>query len=671
MAAQASPKRSYAAVVHAAQAGQATPASQATQAGQATPADAQVNSPKRSYAAVVQAPPPDTNIRTLPDGTRIELRPEVYYKFITNNYTHFDLKYSLGLNVDHLPFDSRAECGPGGIYFCNKQDLAQWIGCGVYLATVRVPTDAKLVSMVNKLKADKIWIDNIQPVLLHPDWDPALDWSFIPFMYHSGIPCIPDRFIDGDVVPTHAFVLMCANGLFTTAQMTKLMSRENPNLVEHISDFYLDDVSWITDVVLKANPNMIMYKNPANNDRGRTALLNSIGSRTIRVMFHLRVLSPMSQFIHVHRCKKFYRAKRDQPSMLNTDLRYCDIWMNRQYLDDACKEMTGEQIELLLQNPRFQLSVQYGAVKNSGNQALIDALNKRDVEFERFENELCKFIEEFIENDSFLSAMHRSNALYEIYGGLVREAAYAILNNLPVHEHINRYVTTHDVDIASNASAAEVYRIVRVLNGAIGYCGRNYLDGSSTEVTDIKNAPPGVYSVWIPHGNGLRRYDVGIDLCDTPNDFTINKGSIRVNGDKSTGYTPSDMHALKNRKLDMIYMHDIVIGRNRPWKILVRMCKLYSRGYQPTKETALISHMLLRNAKANPDEMLTGYKKKPNYLITTAKEPTPEMFSSVNYIVSCCLESVLVDHENVFSHISEEFISALATKAAEWGEPLE
>ncbi len=85
----------------------------------------------------------------------------IYYKFLNIQKKQYGVQYKIGEIVDPLPFNNNRECGPGGIYFCKKEHLLQWIYFGPYLATLTVPKDVEIVDLGNKLKAHVIFIHSI------------------------------------------------------------------------------------------------------------------------------------------------------------------------------------------------------------------------------------------------------------------------------------------------------------------------------------------------------------------------------------------------------------------------------------------------------------------------------------------------------------------------------
>lgn len=88
------------------------------------------------------------------------------YKLINKETIHNGLKLiPNALNVDHKSFDPTYECSPGGIYFCEKQNIHLYCDfkrsddskfVAYYYAKVSIPSDARVYIEHYKIKADKI-----------------------------------------------------------------------------------------------------------------------------------------------------------------------------------------------------------------------------------------------------------------------------------------------------------------------------------------------------------------------------------------------------------------------------------------------------------------------------------------------------------------------------------
>jgi hypothetical protein len=95
-------------------------------------------------------------------------RPK-YIKVLSENLKHYNFIYKEGLNIDHIPFNTDANCKSGGLYFTTIEHVYGFLLFGALIADVEIPTDAKVVHLPNKSKADKIIIKNIRR------WDTELD----------------------------------------------------------------------------------------------------------------------------------------------------------------------------------------------------------------------------------------------------------------------------------------------------------------------------------------------------------------------------------------------------------------------------------------------------------------------------------------------------------------
>jgi hypothetical protein len=84
-----------------------------------------------------------------------------YFKIIGHNCNEYE--YKLGLN-ELLPgetFDKPPECGPGGLYYTDKESVLGFLNRGNDVAILTVPDDAQQIQVYGKLKSDKINIIEI------------------------------------------------------------------------------------------------------------------------------------------------------------------------------------------------------------------------------------------------------------------------------------------------------------------------------------------------------------------------------------------------------------------------------------------------------------------------------------------------------------------------------
>lgn len=88
-----------------------------------------------------------------------------FYKVLNGakDFTHFGMRYTVGVNRDVIPFNPSGECQPGGLYFTTANNLAPWLCYGDHIAIVGVEDDARVFIEKNKFKADAITIQEIIP----------------------------------------------------------------------------------------------------------------------------------------------------------------------------------------------------------------------------------------------------------------------------------------------------------------------------------------------------------------------------------------------------------------------------------------------------------------------------------------------------------------------------
>jgi hypothetical protein len=90
-----------------------------------------------------------------------------YYKLLRPNLIHNNYVFKKGLNVLTEPFDNTRESGPGGFYISDINNIFKWLGYYEYdpnimIAEVKLLKNSKIFDMRDRLKTDKIYIQNIQ-----------------------------------------------------------------------------------------------------------------------------------------------------------------------------------------------------------------------------------------------------------------------------------------------------------------------------------------------------------------------------------------------------------------------------------------------------------------------------------------------------------------------------
>jgi len=85
-----------------------------------------------------------------------------YYKII--GYNQGNYPYKLGLNTladNGETFDKALICGSGGLYFCNIENIFEYLDYGNKVCTLTIPDDAQVIGVYDKYKADQIYINEI------------------------------------------------------------------------------------------------------------------------------------------------------------------------------------------------------------------------------------------------------------------------------------------------------------------------------------------------------------------------------------------------------------------------------------------------------------------------------------------------------------------------------
>ena len=97
---------------------------------------------------------------------------EWFVKLTNETCIHNGLEFKEGLNKDTIEFNSERSCGPGGLYFCKYEHFGRWTYYNKtkmeYMWDVKIPNDAEVVIMDNKIKCNMfillnkrcIWTDH-------------------------------------------------------------------------------------------------------------------------------------------------------------------------------------------------------------------------------------------------------------------------------------------------------------------------------------------------------------------------------------------------------------------------------------------------------------------------------------------------------------------------------
>jgi len=105
-----------------------------------------------------------------PLNNKIEDGPVRYVELTNKRCIHNKCKFTAGLNVDFLPFNTHKMCGPGGLYFCKYEDLGKWVVYNntpmFYLWDVEIPEGEQVVNMGTMLKCHSLILSNKQTL-----WD--------------------------------------------------------------------------------------------------------------------------------------------------------------------------------------------------------------------------------------------------------------------------------------------------------------------------------------------------------------------------------------------------------------------------------------------------------------------------------------------------------------------
>ena len=91
-------------------------------------------------------------------------KDQILVKLTNSLENHNGYRFKTGLNIDSIPFNPDGECQPGGIYFCQLEDLHLWLNYSdspiVFVRFVTIPDDALIYTEKNKFKADRLILGN-------------------------------------------------------------------------------------------------------------------------------------------------------------------------------------------------------------------------------------------------------------------------------------------------------------------------------------------------------------------------------------------------------------------------------------------------------------------------------------------------------------------------------
>jgi hypothetical protein len=102
------------------------------------------------------------NCNTISDGKTISEKfgweRTYFFKFVDKTRKHFGHVFTLGLNIDSVPFDVSKNCSSGGLYFADMQNILTYSSFGHHIAIIRLLDDSVVYCEDAKYKTNCLYI---------------------------------------------------------------------------------------------------------------------------------------------------------------------------------------------------------------------------------------------------------------------------------------------------------------------------------------------------------------------------------------------------------------------------------------------------------------------------------------------------------------------------------
>ncbi len=538
-----------------------------------------------------------------------------YIKFIGADRKNFGFEFCVGRNVDVLPFNSKVDCGAGGLYFCTPEQASRWISSNDYalIAEVEIPDGAEVVHMPdhNKSKANVIDITSITPIEDHPLWqNPKFANSCLPY-YPKVIRKL--AMLPYDCLHRPSFLSRHADELIGRPELTlKHYVMMASVFSEHIRKFpakITDNPEFWTEV-LKENPKAIRFMTKADP------------VKNLDIFYGPSYCNYLSYRLHQTPAMKFLGALYGGFNSKIENLDDAALFNICRWSSDGSSRipddrLTREMRDALDANP------------------YIDGTDASKLTY--IHTSLEEIFNRLVISNEFLRKLYEIGLLNVLFGGVVREVVIRHLescssqsNGQITWDDLKDYMETSDIDLCvnvpfigkprstlkkrTNTKAANTYdltslvAIVKDCGGIIEFYSTKYVEEqyyrSSERITPqtITAASAGTYAVWIPISNAAgvttkyMRYDINVGTSVTNSDTLLNSLTVSFNdtaGAKINGLTTTAMLDLLRSRVLLPSHPAIAVGKmsSQLGKCLIRTGKLYAKGYKLDRYTGLIYHL--------------------------------------------------------------------------------
>lgn len=532
-------------------------------------------------------------------------RARKYYRILNTDMIHRGFQWKIGLNVDPIKFDSIVECGPGGLYFCDKSDISTYIDKHTLVAGVTIPDDAQVKFYDYKAKASKLIIDT--PVSL---WSLADDMKICATLIHN---CIP--------IPTE----------YQTLPLLIRWFNENNDC--YFSDMPQEHVTML-NTLLKLNPTYYttlfsndpnLYKYCRKTPEMSQYMFRNFLHETYRyipqhhltdaiITHHLKWcvdgIRHISRPSIAHQWQAirynpeqimFIRPTPDQVRYVLDMSPFMGKFINRQYLTNA----DLFEIFLTATTPELEHVInKYTGELYDRCAAVIQTRYDSELLIKRFSPAMRKLVDQI----PLIKYVFTSGI---IYGSFVRWLIYTTITNdaVPTITDVYEFLKHSDIDIkmrTTGFSQRAFINVVQKIGGRV-----EFTDCSSYSSVRKGKFTVGHYHVWVPvaTSNPIQwlKYDFMIGSNDYPiPDFTVNASTM----------SNTDIHVVHFADIMSKTIRPVSLVEHYPAKLLMRIGKLLSRGYTlDTKQIPAIKYLFERVSRNLYDtyDYITGDLKAPSH----------------------------------------------------------